>query len=80
MKSGDALAGVAAATGEERIAAKFALADLPLTIFLTAAWQTTPRDKFIGWNPDQRETNLHLIVNNAGILILPWIQSKNLAS
>ena len=34
MKSGDALAGIAAATEEERIAAKFALADLPLTIFL----------------------------------------------
>jgi len=29
MKSGDALAGVAAATEEERIAAKFALADFP---------------------------------------------------
>ncbi len=37
MKSGDALAGVAAATEEERIAAKFALADLPLTIFLNEA-------------------------------------------
>lgn len=34
MKSGDALAGVAAITEEERIAAKFALADLPLTVFL----------------------------------------------
>jgi len=45
-----------------------------------AAWQTAPRDQFIGWNPDQRKTNLHLIVNNAGFLILPWIQSKNLAS
>ncbi|GAB6043874.1 ethanolamine ammonia-lyase subunit EutB [Endothiovibrio diazotrophicus] len=36
-KSGDALAGIAAATEEERIAAKFALADLPLTAFLREA-------------------------------------------
>ena len=51
-----------------------------LTGFGAAAWQTAPRDKFIGWNHDQRKTNLHLIVNNARFLILPWIQSKNLAS
>lgn len=37
LKSGDCLAGVAAATEEERIAAKFALADLPLTLFLNEA-------------------------------------------
>jgi len=51
-----------------------------LTGFGAAAWQTAPRDQFIGWNPDQRKINLHLIVNNARFLILPWVQSKNLAS
>ncbi len=51
-----------------------------LTGFGAAAWQTAPRDQFIGWNHDQRRENLHLIVNNARFLILPWIQSKNLAS
>ncbi len=51
-----------------------------LTGFGAAAWQTAPRDQFIGWNHDQRKKNLHLIVNNARFLILPWIQSKNLAS
>jgi len=51
-----------------------------LTGFGAAAWQTAPRDHFIGWNHDQRRENLHLIVNNARFLILPWIQSKNLAS
>ena len=51
-----------------------------LTGFGAAAWQTAPRDQFIGWNHDQRRQNLHLIVNNARFLILPWIQSKNLAS
>ena len=30
LRSGDQLAGVAAATGEERVAAQYALADLPL--------------------------------------------------
>jgi hypothetical protein len=51
-----------------------------LTGFGAAAWQTAPRDQFIGWNHDQRKKNLNLIANNARFLILPWIQSKNLAS
>src|SRR5499427_913838 len=34
LRSGDQLAGVAAETGEERVAAQFALADLPLSTFL----------------------------------------------
>ena len=48
--------------------------------FGASAWQTAPRDRFIGWSHDQRKKNLHLIVNNARFLILPWVQSKNLAS
>lgn len=51
-----------------------------LTGFGAAAWQTAPRDGFIGWNREQRERNLHLVVNNARFLILPWVTSKNLAS
>ena len=34
-RSGDALAGVAAGSAEERVAARMALADLPLTVFLS---------------------------------------------
>src|SRR5262252_10931939 len=34
LRSGDQLAGLAAETGEERVAAQFAVADLPLTTFL----------------------------------------------
>ncbi len=34
LRSGDQLAGLAAETGEERVAAQLALADLPLTTFL----------------------------------------------
>ena len=48
--------------------------------FGAAAWQAAPRDHFIGWSHEQRKKNLHLIVNNARFLILPWVQSKNLAS
>jgi len=48
--------------------------------FGASAWQTAPRDLYIGWSHEQRKKNLHLIVNNARFLILPWIKSKNLAS
>lgn len=48
--------------------------------FGAAAWKVAPRDSFIGWTPHERQRNLHLIVNNARFLILPWIAGKNLAS
>jgi len=48
--------------------------------FGASAWKVAPRDKFIGWTHEQRKENLHLIVNNARFLILPWVNSKNLAS
>jgi hypothetical protein len=48
--------------------------------FGAAAWKVAPRDRFIDWTPQQRLSNLHLIVNNARFLILPWVTSKNLAS
>lgn len=48
--------------------------------FGASAWKTRPRDAAIGWTPEQRAGNLHLVVNNARFLILPWIQCKNLAS
>jgi hypothetical protein len=53
---------------------------LALLGFGAAAWKTAPRDDFIGWNRVQRESRLHLIVNNARFLILPWVASKHLAS
>lgn len=53
---------------------------LALLGFGAAAWQTAPRDKFIGWSHEQRKRNLSFVVNNARFLILPWVQSKNLAS
>jgi Domain of unknown function (DUF4338) len=43
------------------------------------AWKLAARKRFIGWN-EPRIKNLQLVVNNARFLILPWIQSKGLAS
>lgn len=48
--------------------------------FSATAWSVAPRDLFIGWTRDQRQHNLHLIVNNARFLIFPWVLSQNLAS
>ena len=48
--------------------------------FGASAWSVAGRDRYIGWTAKQRQSNLHLIVNNARFLILPWIQSRNLAS
>ena len=48
--------------------------------FGASAWSVAGRDRTIGWTAQQRKSNLHLIVNNARFLILPWIQSRNLAS
>ena len=48
--------------------------------FSSAAWRIAPRDWYIGWSDEKRKENLHLVLNNAGFLILPWVCSKNLAS
>jgi hypothetical protein len=48
--------------------------------FGAAAWMCAPRDHYIGWTHEQRRQHLHLIVNNARFLILPWVRSKHLAS
>lgn len=48
--------------------------------FADSVLKLTARDQWIGWAQEQRETNLHLIINNVCFLILPWIRVKNLAS
>ena len=53
---------------------------LALLGFGAAAWKTEPRDSYIGWDAETRKRNLHLIINNARFLVLPWVRSKNLAS
>lgn len=51
-----------------------------LISFGASAWKLKERELFIGWQEPQRLKNLQLIVNNARFLILPWIESKGLAS
>lgn len=51
-----------------------------LLSFGASAWKLAARESFIGWHEPQRRCNLQLVVNNARFLILPWIQSKGLAS
>ena len=53
---------------------------LALLGFGAAAWRVAPRDWYIGWSNEKREENLHLLLNNARFLILPWVYSRNLAS
>lgn len=53
---------------------------LGLLGFGAAAWKVSPRDRWIGWGATSRENNLHLVVNNARFLLLPWIRCPNLAS
>ena len=48
--------------------------------FGAAAWQTAPRDEWIGWSSEQRQRNFGAVVNNARFLILPWIRVPHLAS
>ena len=48
--------------------------------FSASAWALQERDRWIGWNVEDRKNRLHLIVNNSRYLIFPWVHVKNLAS
>ena len=51
-----------------------------LISFGAGAWKLAARERFIGWDEAQRRRNLQFVINNARFLVLPWIQSKGLAS
>jgi hypothetical protein len=53
---------------------------LACLLWTSPAWKIAVRDRWIGWNDEQRRRNLQLIVNNARYLILPWIHVRGLAS
>lgn len=53
---------------------------LALVSFGAASWKVGCRDRWIGWETEQREQRLPWIINNTRFLILPWVKSKNLAS
>ena len=48
--------------------------------FSAAALQLAARDAFIGWAPETRREQLHLVVNNSRFLLLPWVRVPHLAS
>jgi hypothetical protein len=48
--------------------------------FSAAALRVACRDRFIAWDDEIRQKNLHLVVNNHRFLILPWVHIRNLAS
>lgn len=48
--------------------------------FGAAAWSIAPRDRWIGWTADQRQRQLHRVVNNNRFLILPWMRLPNMGS
>lgn len=48
--------------------------------FADAVLKLNLRDHWIGWNIEQREANLRLVINNVRLLLLPWVKVKNLAS
>jgi hypothetical protein len=48
--------------------------------FSSPAWRMAARDRWIGWNDNQRKRNLQKVVNNSRFLLFPWVQVKNLAS
>ncbi len=49
-------------------------------LFGSAAWQTQPRDAFIGWSVPGRRSGLSQITNNTRFLIPGWVRVPHLAS
>ena len=49
-------------------------------LFAAAAWSLAPRDRWIGWDKNDRSQRLNLVLNNSRFLIFPWVRVKNLAS
>ncbi len=48
--------------------------------FSGAAWRVEARERWIGWSDAARQRNLRYVVNNSRFLIMPWVESPNLAS
>lgn len=48
--------------------------------FGCSALKVSCRDKFIGWDKEQKSKNLNKVVNNSRFLILPWVNVPHLAS
>jgi hypothetical protein len=54
--------------------------DVACLLFGPAAWKAAARDQVLGWSPAQRQNRLGHLANNSRFLILPWAQTRHLAS
>jgi len=48
--------------------------------FTSAPRHLAPRDRFIGWSPEVRRAQVHLLGYNTRFLVLPWVRVPHLAS
>jgi hypothetical protein len=48
--------------------------------FGCCAFKVACRDRFIGWNTEEKAGNISKVVNNSRFLILPWVRIPHLAS
>lgn len=48
--------------------------------FDSSALKVSDREKYIGWNREEKAKNLFKIINNTRFLIMPWVRVPNLAS
>jgi hypothetical protein len=53
---------------------------LACLLFGSPAWSCRDRDAFVGWNKEDRQSNLIMMTNNTRFLILPWVNVSHLAS
>jgi len=49
-------------------------------LFGSAAWKCAPRDQFVGWGEEARQSHLQQVTNNCRFLLLPWVEVPQLAS
>jgi hypothetical protein len=53
---------------------------LSCLMFGSASWSCRERDRFIGWDKNQRVQGLSLMTNNQRFLIFEWVKVEHLAS
>jgi hypothetical protein len=53
---------------------------LACLLFGAAAWKAAARDRWIGWDAQERQRHLDLLSNNARFIVLPWVRVPSLAS
>lgn len=56
------------------------LAPVALFTWSSAPRHLAPRDQYIGWSPEIRRKNLHLVAYNTRFLVPSWVQVPHLAS